>query len=144
MTAGLRVKIVEEFIAIRIKRADILRDRLTRADNFFAVKLVALEFRRGLVVVANDEFDLGPGWNADLTRFEPIAFNDNLKGRIVSQRRHRQAQAQHGGNCKTLTHRPLKCECLALSLTERCATIAKLLRYRGRAMRYPHASAAMT
>ena len=54
MAAGLRMKIVEEFIAAGIERPDKDGNLLAGSDDFLAMELTAFEFRRGLVLVADD------------------------------------------------------------------------------------------
>src|SRR5271154_582273 len=85
VAAGLRVKIVEELIAARIERADEHCYFLTGSHNLFAVKLVALKFRGGRVLVAHNQLDLDPRGDLNLAWHELVVLQRDRETGIVSE-----------------------------------------------------------
>src|SRR5271165_1834900 len=85
MATGLRVKIVEKLITARIERPDEDGNFLARGYDLFAMKLRALKFRGGRVVVAHDELDFDTRGYLNLARNELVIFQHNRKAGIIRQ-----------------------------------------------------------
>src|ERR1700747_3176794 len=85
MATGLRVEIVEKLITARIERSDEHGDFLAGGHDLFTVKLHALEFRGGRVLVAHDELDLDPCRDWTLARNKLVVFQHNRDGGIIRQ-----------------------------------------------------------
>src|ERR1700722_12931564 len=56
MAAVFRVEVVEEFVAAGVEGADEDRDLVAGCDDLLAMDVGALKFRRGLVLIADDQF----------------------------------------------------------------------------------------
>src|SRR5271166_3459627 len=105
MAAGLRMKIVEEFIAAGIERSDKDYYFLPRTDDLLTMKLIAFKFGCGLVLVADDELDFGAGRNLHFARHELVILQRDRETRNIRQRGCRQQQTQQPGDRQNTTHR---------------------------------------
>ncbi len=87
MAAGAAVEIVEKLIAARIKWSNVDSDLPAGGDDLFAMQALALEFRRLLLLVLDQELDLHPRRNGNLARHELVVFEGDDDGRLGGESR---------------------------------------------------------
>src|SRR5277367_4116333 len=104
MTTILGMEIVEKLIAAVIERADIDGDLAARGYHLFAMKIAALEFRHGGVLIADDQFDLLAGRNRHFARVKLATLDRNDDIAFVGMRR-QDAGAGQKRDTETETHR---------------------------------------
>src|SRR5215467_16272514 len=109
MAASLWMEIVEKLITARVERAYENGNFLAGGHDLFAMKLGALEFGWGRVVVVHDKFHLDAGRDLHLARNELVVFQHDRKTGII-----REGGGRHSGdercrkpgkrNCKARHH----------------------------------------
>src|SRR5690348_18312956 len=96
MTAVLRVEIVEELVAARIKRADKDGNLSAGPYHFFAMEIAAFEFGHGSVLIANDQLDLLPGGHRYFTWRELAVLDRDHNPGVISLDRCTERQKWEG------------------------------------------------
>src|ERR1051325_10863926 len=81
--AVLRIEVVKELVAAGVQRADIEADRAAGRDHLLAPHLMAFEFGRGRLLVADLQLHLGAGRHRDFGRHKlPVPDRDRHRRRI--------------------------------------------------------------